>query len=54
MADGMIFLGFNATSMNNYAGTMKPEDGCKVIVQAALAREGKSGVFFDKDGEVKW
>ncbi|KAF7364924.1 Short-chain dehydrogenase/reductase family protein [Mycena venus] len=49
-----ICPGFNATNLNKYTGTMKPEDGCKVIVEAALAKEGKSGVFFNKDGEVKW
>ncbi|KAF8193274.1 hypothetical protein K438DRAFT_2133091 [Mycena galopus ATCC 62051] len=49
-----ICPGFNATSINNYMGTMKPEDGVKVIVDAALAKEGKSGVFFNKDEEVKW
>jgi NAD(P)-dependent dehydrogenase (short-subunit alcohol dehydrogenase family) len=49
-----ICPGFNATALNYYTGTMQPEDGAKVIVGAALAKEGKSGVFFDKDGEVKW
>ncbi|KAJ7308681.1 hypothetical protein DFH08DRAFT_488286 [Mycena albidolilacea] len=49
-----ICPGFNATNLNGYTGTMKPEDGAKVIVEAALAKEGKSGVFFNKDGEVKW
>ncbi|KAJ7264857.1 hypothetical protein B0H12DRAFT_1230517 [Mycena haematopus] len=46
--------GYNATNLNNYHGTMDPADGCKVIVDAALEKEGKSGVFFNKDGEVKW
>jgi NAD(P)-dependent dehydrogenase (short-subunit alcohol dehydrogenase family) len=49
-----ICPGFNATALNYYTGTMRPEDGAKVIVEAALAKEGKSGVFFDKDGEIKW
>ncbi|KAJ7195526.1 hypothetical protein GGX14DRAFT_700740 [Mycena pura] len=46
--------GHNATNLNNYAGAMDPADGCKVIVRAALEKDGKSGVFFNKDGEVKW
>ncbi|KAJ6501884.1 hypothetical protein C8R45DRAFT_603880 [Mycena sanguinolenta] len=46
--------GYNATNLNNYRGTMDPRDGCKVIVSAALEKEGKSGVFFNKDGELQW
>ncbi|KAF8139212.1 hypothetical protein K438DRAFT_1880474 [Mycena galopus ATCC 62051] len=46
--------GYNATNLNNYAGTMNPADGAKIIVESALAKTGKSAVFFDKDGEVKW
>ncbi|KAJ7264432.1 hypothetical protein B0H12DRAFT_1230639 [Mycena haematopus] len=34
--------GYNATNMNNYAGTVDPADGCNVIVQTALDKEGKS------------
>ncbi|KAJ7213866.1 hypothetical protein GGX14DRAFT_617534 [Mycena pura] len=49
-----ICPGFNATNLNNYTGPMDPADGCKVIVKAALEKDGKSGVFFNKDGEVKW
>jgi NAD(P)-dependent dehydrogenase (short-subunit alcohol dehydrogenase family) len=49
-----ICPGFNATNMNGYTGTMKPEDGAKLIVEAALSKEGKSGVFFNKDGEIEW
>jgi len=46
--------GFNATNLNNYAGTMSPADGCKVIVKAALEKEGRTGVFFNKDGDNPW
>ncbi|KAJ7486157.1 hypothetical protein B0H11DRAFT_2231078 [Mycena galericulata] len=46
--------GFNATNLNNYTGAMNPSDGCKVIVKEALAKEGKSSVFIDKDGELPW
>ncbi|KAJ7869788.1 hypothetical protein B0H13DRAFT_1896519 [Mycena leptocephala] len=46
--------GYNATNLNNYAGVMDPADGCKVIVNAALDKKGRSGVFFDKDGDVPW
>ncbi|KAK6980764.1 short-chain dehydrogenase/reductase family protein [Favolaschia claudopus] len=49
-----ICPGFNATNLNSYTGTMKPEDGCKVIVEAALAKEGKSGTYYNKDGDIKW
>ncbi|KAK7006425.1 short-chain dehydrogenase/reductase family protein [Favolaschia claudopus] len=49
-----ICPGFNATNLNSYTGTMKPEDGCKVIVEAALAKDGKSGVYYNKDGDIKW
>ncbi|KAK7048690.1 short-chain dehydrogenase/reductase family protein [Favolaschia claudopus] len=49
-----ICPGYNATNLNNYAGTMSPADGCKVIVKAALEKDGKTGVFFNKDGENAW
>ncbi|KAK7006216.1 short-chain dehydrogenase/reductase family protein [Favolaschia claudopus] len=49
-----ICPGFNATNLNNYTGTMSPSEGCQVMVKAALAKEGKSGVFINKDGDVKW
>ncbi|KAF8139195.1 hypothetical protein K438DRAFT_1880426 [Mycena galopus ATCC 62051] len=49
-----ICPGFNATNLNNYTGTMNPADGAKIIAESALAKEGKSGVFFNTAGEVKW
>ncbi|KAK7017725.1 short-chain dehydrogenase/reductase family protein [Favolaschia claudopus] len=49
-----ICPGYNATKMNGFAGTMDPADGCKIIVKTALAKEGRSGVFINKDGDVKW
>ncbi|KAJ7602283.1 hypothetical protein B0H17DRAFT_1222810 [Mycena rosella] len=49
-----ICPGYNATNLNQYAGTMDPADGCMVIVKEALAKEGRSGVFFGKDGDKKW
>ncbi|KAJ7689173.1 hypothetical protein B0H17DRAFT_643626 [Mycena rosella] len=49
-----ICPGFNATNLNQYQGTMDPADGCMIIVQTALEKEGKSGVFFSKDGPVAW
>ncbi|KAK7018262.1 short-chain dehydrogenase/reductase family protein [Favolaschia claudopus] len=49
-----ICPGFNATKLNGYTGTMDPADGCKIIVQTALATEGRSGVFINKDGDVQW
>ncbi|KAJ7689177.1 hypothetical protein B0H17DRAFT_937675, partial [Mycena rosella] len=49
-----ICPGFNATNLNQYKGTMDPAEGCMIIVQTALEKEGKSGVFFNKDGPVVW
>ncbi|KAJ7074649.1 hypothetical protein C8F01DRAFT_1101332 [Mycena amicta] len=49
-----ICPGFNATNLNNYTGTMPPSEGVKIIVQTALEKGGKSGVFFSKTGTVKW
>ncbi|KAJ7240516.1 hypothetical protein C8J57DRAFT_99991 [Mycena rebaudengoi] len=46
--------GFNKTNLNKYTGTMDPVDGCKVIAEAALATEGRTAVFFDKDGDLPW
>ncbi|KAJ7130895.1 short chain oxidoreductase [Mycena filopes] len=49
-----ICPGFNATNLNNYMGTMDPADGAKIIVSSALEKEGKSGVYFNKDGPLEW
>ncbi|KAJ7145284.1 short-chain dehydrogenase/reductase SDR [Mycena filopes] len=49
-----ICPGFNATNLNHYTGTMDPADGAKIIVSSALEKEGKSGVFINKDGPVEW
>ncbi|KAJ7029285.1 hypothetical protein C8F04DRAFT_1265154 [Mycena alexandri] len=49
-----ICPGHNATALNNYTGAMDPADGAKIIVTTALAKEGQSGVFIDKDGYVEW
>jgi hypothetical protein len=47
--------GLNATNLNNYISVGgNPADGCKVIVNEALAKEGKSSVFIHKDGEYLW
>ncbi|KAK7024724.1 short-chain dehydrogenase/reductase family protein [Favolaschia claudopus] len=49
--------GFNATALTKdttQSGAGDPRDGCKIMVEAALATEGKSGVFITKDGEVPW
>ncbi|KAJ7907303.1 hypothetical protein B0H13DRAFT_2332471 [Mycena leptocephala] len=51
---GMRLIQHDTFNLNNYAGTMDPAEGCKVIVNAALQKEGRSGVFFDKDGDVAW
>ncbi|KAJ7823869.1 short-chain dehydrogenase/reductase SDR [Mycena olivaceomarginata] len=49
-----ICPGFNATNLNNYAGTTAPSEGCKVIVKAALEKDGKTRVFIHKAGEYPW
>ncbi|KAJ7140833.1 hypothetical protein C8R44DRAFT_866523 [Mycena epipterygia] len=49
-----ICPGFNATRLNGYTGTMSPADGCKIIVKTALEKEGKTAVFFNKDGDTPW
>lgn len=46
--------GHNATNLNNYSGAMNPADGCKVIVKEALAKEGRTSVFIQKDGDYPW
>jgi hypothetical protein len=43
--------GYNATSLNNFAGTMDPKDGSKLIVQHALEKKGKSPGFYGDGGE---
>lgn len=40
--------------MNQYSGKMDPADGCKVIVKTALEKDGKSGVYINKDGTLEW
>jgi hypothetical protein len=33
---------------------MSPAEGCKVIVKTVLETEGRTAVFFGKDGDVPW
>ncbi|KAJ7118509.1 hypothetical protein C8R43DRAFT_1241862 [Mycena crocata] len=50
-----ICPGLNATAATGYTSAgMSPADGCKVIVKAALEKEGRTGVFFNKDGDLAW
>ncbi|KAJ6583900.1 short chain oxidoreductase [Mycena vulgaris] len=49
-----ICPGFNSTKMNNHTGTISPAEGCQVIVKAALDAEGRTGVYFNKDGDLQW
>jgi hypothetical protein len=46
--------GSNATQMNNYSAGGSPAEGCKIIVKAALEKEGRTGVFIHKDGDYPW
>ncbi|KAJ7136978.1 hypothetical protein C8R44DRAFT_869061 [Mycena epipterygia] len=47
-----ICPGFTATNLNGYTGTAEPTEACEVIVSAALEKEGKSGVWFNKEGPL--
>ncbi|KAJ7131682.1 hypothetical protein C8R43DRAFT_1133628 [Mycena crocata] len=49
-----ISPGYNATNMTSFAGGMHPSEGCKIIVETALEKEGRTGVFFGKDGDLEW
>ncbi|KAJ7131681.1 short-chain dehydrogenase/reductase SDR [Mycena crocata] len=49
-----ICPGQNATKANNYAGTRSPAEGCKIIVKTALAKEGRTGVFFNEEKDLDW
>ncbi|KAF7314531.1 Short-chain dehydrogenase/reductase family protein [Mycena kentingensis (nom. inval.)] len=46
--------GYNATRINGFTGATPPEEGCKIIVKTALELEGRTGVFFNKDGDMPW
>ncbi|KAJ7476664.1 hypothetical protein FB451DRAFT_1557455 [Mycena latifolia] len=49
-----ICPGFNATKMTDHTGTMSPAEGCKIIVKSALEKEGRTAVFYGKDGDLEW
>ncbi|KAJ7137005.1 hypothetical protein C8R44DRAFT_976371 [Mycena epipterygia] len=49
-----ICPGFNATNLTGYYGSNSPAAGCKVIVSAALEKDGKSCVWFNKEGPLPW
>jgi NAD(P)-dependent dehydrogenase (short-subunit alcohol dehydrogenase family) len=47
--------GYNATDMNNHAGTQHPSEGAKIVVRAAtLGPDGPTGAFLDANGTVAW
>lgn len=47
--------GYNATDLNDHAGTQHPSEGAKVVVRAAtLDADGPTGAFFDINGPVAW
>ena len=47
--------GYNATDMNNFAGTLHPSEGARVVVHAAtLGADGPTGSFLDANGVVGW
>ncbi|KAJ7134904.1 hypothetical protein C8R44DRAFT_437644 [Mycena epipterygia] len=49
-----ICPGWNATKFSFYTGSMSPAEGCKIIVRTALEKEGRTAVFFNKDGDIEW
>ncbi|KAF7314532.1 Short-chain dehydrogenase/reductase family protein [Mycena kentingensis (nom. inval.)] len=38
----------------NPQGERHPADACRIIVKTAMESEGRTGVFFDKDGDIPW
>ncbi|KAJ7240598.1 hypothetical protein C8J57DRAFT_1478202 [Mycena rebaudengoi] len=46
--------GHNKTNLNNFTGGDTAEEGCMVIVRAALEKEGQTAVFYNKDGDLPW
>ncbi|KAF8139196.1 hypothetical protein K438DRAFT_1996254 [Mycena galopus ATCC 62051] len=46
--------GHTRTNFNKFTGGVPPENACKVIVKAALEKEGRTAVFINKDGDVAW
>jgi len=46
--------GYNATSLNSYAGTMDAKDGAKIIADYALTKKGVSPGFYNAAGELAW
>lgn len=47
--------GHTATDFNNYRGTLKPEDTCKIIARyAMIGNDGPTGKFFGAEGELPW
>ncbi|KAJ7133504.1 hypothetical protein C8R44DRAFT_870885 [Mycena epipterygia] len=49
-----ICPGYVSTRINNHTGTMSPAEGCKIIVAAALETEGRTAVYFNKEGDLGW
>ena len=38
----MYCIGYTATDLNNFRGTLTPEEAAKVVAQAAIEQEGKT------------
>jgi len=52
-----ICPGFNRTNLNNFheaAAVLEGGDGPKTIADFALEKKGKSGGYYNKDGELPW
>ncbi|KAJ6469197.1 short-chain dehydrogenase/reductase SDR [Mycena vitilis] len=46
--------GYVNTRMNNHTGVLTPAEGCMIIVAAALATEGRTGVYYNTEGDLEW
>ncbi|KAJ6530995.1 hypothetical protein DFH09DRAFT_1409702 [Mycena vulgaris] len=44
----------NPRGVDMPGGTMSPAEGCQVVVSEALKKEGRTAVFFNKDGDLAW
>ncbi|KAJ7653805.1 hypothetical protein B0H17DRAFT_993586 [Mycena rosella] len=49
-----ICPGFNATNLNGFRAPGDPAVGCMVIVNSALEKTGRTGVFYNAKGDLAW
>jgi NAD(P)-dependent dehydrogenase (short-subunit alcohol dehydrogenase family) len=46
--------GYCATDLNDHTGFMPASAGAAIVVRAALAEDGRTGVFLGGDGTTPW